>query len=182
VEPSATDRATLIIAVATATGAFAIGFNFGAFDVVFFDALQSIWVISSIVLVASFITNLRPKHWLGRLILLIPSVWVIMAWIADPAGEDATSDVLFTITLLLTLVTLPFIAWVLVSAINPDFLELPRPNRIAIITALVVFALVGFGMGRHNDLFLNCDDFKISGNDLPDNCTSGPITPNPGEQ
>lgn len=180
-EASKADRASLIIAVATATTAFVIGFNFGAFDVVFFDALLSIWVVATIVLVASFITNLPPRSWLGRLILLTPTLWVILAWISDPAGEDAVSDVLYAFTLVVTLVTLPFIAWVLVSAINPDFLELPRPNRLAVIATLVVFALVGFGMGTRNDLFLNCDDFKLSGSDLPPNCTSGPNTPNPSE-
>lgn len=179
-ETSTAERATLLIAVATASGAFVIGFNFGAFDVIFFDALLWIWVVATIVLLASFITTLPPRGWLGRLILLTPSVWILLAWISDPAGEDAASDALYVFTLVLTLVTLPFIAWILVSAINPDFLELPRPNRIAVVAALLVFALAGFGMGARNDLFLNCDDFKISGNDLPANCTSGPSTPNPG--
>jgi hypothetical protein len=133
------------------------------------------------VLVASFVTNLPPRDWFGRLILVIPTIWIILAWVADPAGEDAASEALYVLTLILTLVTLPFIAWVLVSTINPDFLKLPRPNRMAIIAALVVFALAGFGIGERNDVFLNCDDFKVSGNDLPANCTSGPNTPNPNE-
>ena len=180
-ESNATERATLLIAVATASGAFVIGFNFGAFDVVFLDALLSVWVVATIVLAASFITSLPPRRWFGRLILLTPSVWIVLAWIADPAGEDAASDALYVLTLILTLVTLPFIAWVLLSAINPDFLELPRANRVAIVAALVVFTLAGFGFGSRNDVFLNCDDFKISGNDLPANCTSGPKTPNPNE-
>lgn len=175
------DRATLLITVAASSGAFIIGFNYGAFDVVFFDALLSVWVVATIVLVASLVTNLPPRNWFGRLMLLMPSLWVVFALLADPAGQDAASDVLYTLTLIVTLVTLPFIAWVLVSAINPDFLQLPRPNRIAIIATVLVFALIGFGMGERNDLFLNCDDFKISGNDLPDNCVSGPNTPNPNE-
>jgi hypothetical protein len=180
-ETSAADRASLLIAVAAAGGAFMIGFNFGAFDVVFFDALLSIWVVATIVFVASFLTNLPPRDWLGRLILLIPSVWIVLAWIAGPSGSDAASDALYVFTIVLTLVTLPFIAWILVSVINPDFLVLPRPNRVAILAALVVFALAGFAMGARNDLFLNCDDFKISGNDLPANCVSGPNTANPNE-
>ena len=180
-ESTAAERATLLIATATASGAFVIGFNFGAFDVVFFDALLTVWVVATIVLVASFITSLPPRNWLGRLILLIPSVWILLAWIADPAGEDAASEALYVFTLILTLVTLPLIAWILVSAVNPDFLHLPRPNRMAIIAALVVFALAGWAIGTRNDVFLNCDDFKVSGNDLPDNCTSGPNTPNPNE-
>jgi hypothetical protein len=178
---SKADRASLLIAVAVASGAFFIGFNFGAFEVVFFDAVLSIWVVATIVLIASFITSLPPRRWYGRLLLLIPSVWILLAWIADPAGEDAASDALYLFTLISALVTLPFIAWVLVSTINPDFLALPRSHRSAIIAALIVFGLAGIGLGARNDVFLNCDDFKVSGNDLPANCTSGPNTPNPNE-
>jgi hypothetical protein len=143
--------------------------------------LLSIWVVATVVFVASLLTTISPRSWLVRLVLLTPLVWIILAWIADPAGQDAASDALYLFTLILTLVTPPFIAWILVSAINPDFLELPRPKRIAFFAALVVFALAGLGMGARNDVFLDCDDFRISGNDLPANCTSGPNTPNPNE-
>ena len=180
-ENGTTDRATLLIAIAAASGAFVIGFNFGAFDVVFFDALLSLWVVSTIVFIASFFTSLPPRGWLGRLLLLTPTAWLILAWIAEPASDDAASDALYVFTLILALVTLPFIAWVLVSVIKPDVLELPPSHRLAIIGALIVFALAGLGLGARNDVFLNCDDFKVSGNDLPANCTSGPTTPNPNE-
>jgi hypothetical protein len=40
----------------------------------------------------------------------------------------------------------------------------------AVGTALVV----GLGIGARNDFLLNCDDFKISGNDLPANCIEVP--------
>ena len=178
---NSTERATLLLTVAAATGAFVIAFNFGAFDVVFFDTLLSIWVIATIVLVGSFVSSLPPRGWLGRLVLLTPTAWVVAAIVADPAGQDAVHDALYVASVIVTLVTLPFIAWVLVVAIRPDFLELPRSNRIAVIAAVGVFAVIGLGMGARNDVFLNCDDFKVSGNDLPANCTSGPNTPNPSE-
>ena len=79
----------------------------------------------------------------------------------------------------MAVVCLPFIVWVLAAAINPDFIKLPRPNRIAVVAGVLVFALIGYGIGARNDVFLDCDDFKVSGNDLPANCTSGPKTPNP---
>ena len=47
--------------------------------------------------------------------------------------------------------------------------------------AVLLFVLAGFGIGARNDVFLNCDDFKVSGNDLPANCISGPTTPNPNQ-
>lgn len=175
------ERATLLLAVAAATGAFAIAFNFGAFDAVFFDTLLSVWVIATIVLVGSLVSSLPPRGWLGRLVLLTPTVWVVVAFVADPAGQDAIHDVLYIASLIVTLVTLPVIAWVLVVAIRPDFLELPRANRIAVLAAVGVSAVVGFGMGARNDVFLNCDDFKVSGSDLPANCTPVPTTANPGQ-
>ena len=178
-ETTAGERGTLVIAVAASTVAFAFGFNLGAFNVVFFDAVLSVWVTSTIVLLGSLITNLPPQRWWGRLILLIPTVWLVLAWISDPAGSDRASQALFTITVIVTVVCLPFIAWILVSVINPDFLDLPRASRVAVISAVLVFGLSGFGIGARNDLFLNCDDFKVSGNDLPVNCT--PVAP-PSEQ
>lgn len=174
------DRATLLITVAASTGAFAIGFNLGAFDVVFFGVLLSLWVTATVVLLASLVTSIPAHGWLGRLVLLTPTAWVVLAWVSDPAGADALSRALFAVTLVVTLLCLPFVAWVLVSAIKPDFLQLPRANRIAVVAAVLAFALAGFGVGARNDLFLTCEDFEISGNDLPANCTPGPNTARPG--
>jgi uncharacterized membrane protein len=175
-----TERATLLITVTAATVAFALGFNLGAFDAIFFDALLTVWVVATVVLVGSFVTSLPPKYVGGRLVLLLPSGWLLAALVSDPAGEDAASRALFGLTIAVTVVCLPFIAWALISAINPEFIDLPRLNRVAVVGAVVAFALIGYGLGARNDLFLSCDDFKISGNDLPGNCTSGPDTANPG--
>ena len=175
-----TDRATLLITVTAASVAFGIGFNMGAFDEIFFDALLTVWVIATIVLLGSALTDLPPAGWPGRLVLLLPSGWLIAALVADPSGDDSASRALLGFTVAVTLVCLPFIAWILISAINPEFVDLPRPNRVAVLGAVVAFAIVGYGLGARNDLFLTCDDFKVSGNDLPQNCTSGPTTANPG--
>ena len=179
-EGTTTERATLLITVTAASVAFGLGFNLGAFDAVFFDALLAMWVVATVVLIGSFLTRLPPQYLGGRLALLLPSAWLLAALVADPSGEDAASRVLLGLTIVMTVVCLPFIAWFLISAINPDFIDLPRTNRLAVIGAVVAFSLIGYGLGARNDLFLNCDDFKISGNDLPDNCTSGPNTANPG--
>jgi hypothetical protein len=115
-------------------------------------------------------------------VLLLPTAWIISAWIAGPTGENAAGRTLFALTIAVTVVCLPFVTWVLVSAVNPDFVELPSGNRMAVIASVVVFALIGYGLGTRNDIFLNCDDFKVSGNDLPANCASGPNTLNPGSR
>ena len=178
-EADAKERAALLITVTAGTIAFTLGFNAGAFNTIFFDMYYAIWVMSTAVLIGSLVTKLPPQFWWGRLLLLVPTAWIVVAWITDPAGEE-NAVILVGLTFVATVVTLPFVAWVLVSAINPDFVNLPRLNRVAVVAGVLVFALAGYGFGARNDLFLNCDDFKVSGNDLPANCTSGPNTPSPG--
>jgi hypothetical protein len=39
-----------------------------------------------------------------------------------------------------------------------------------VMAAVGLFMIIGFVIGARNDMFLNCGDFKISGNDLPANC------------
>jgi hypothetical protein len=168
--PDATDRASLLIAVASASVAFMVGFNFGAFGVIFFDQLLAIWVIATIVLVASLLTDLPPRTWPRRLILLLPSLWIVGAWIENTFTIDDTSRTVFVITLAVTVVVFPFVAWILITVINSDFAGLPRSRKGAVVAVTGLFMLIGFGLGARNDLVLNCDDFKLSGNDLPKNC------------
>lgn len=166
-----TDRSTLLITVPSATIAFGVAFNLGAFDTVFFDAILAVWVTATIVLIASVISpTLPPRHWSGRLVLLIPTVWVVLAIISGPERDDAAARFLFAISLIVALVALPFIAWILISAINPYFLELPNRQRGAVVLAVLFFVVVGYLFGARNDVILTCDDFKVSGNDLPANC------------
>ncbi len=167
---SPSDRATLLVTVASATVAFMLGFNVGAFGIVFFDQLLLVWVIATIVLVASIISDLPPNTWPRRLILLLPSLWVLAAWV-DSAQDVLEGDrIVFFLTLGVTAVALPFVAWILVTAINTDFEELPRSNKLLVIAAVGIAIVVGFGVGARNDFILTCEDFKISGNDLPANC------------
>ena len=167
---SPSDRATLLIAAASGTLAFTIGFNYGAFGVIFFDQLLTVWVLAMVVFVGSLFTNLPPNTWPRRLILLLPTLWVIAAAV-DNAIDMASGDrFVFTVTVIVTLIALPFVAWNLVTAINADFAELPNRNKGIAISALAIFFVLGAVLGANNDAFLTCQDFKVSGNDLPADC------------
>lgn len=173
--PTTDDRAALLIIVPSASVGFAIAFNLGAFGLVFFDRVLAVWVIASIVLVASFVTDLPPRGWPGRIVLLLPTFWLIFAFIDRPEQPVVENGVVL-LAVAVTVLSLPFIAWVLISAINPDFLRLPRSRRVAILVTVLVFTVAGWGLGYKNSAFLTCDDFKVSGNDLPANCVKVPAT------
>lgn len=174
-EATPSDRATLLITAGSSTVAFTVGFNLGAFGVVFFDQLLAVWVIATVVMVASIVSNLPPRTWPRRLVLLVPTLWIIAAWIDNEFSFDSSERIVFALTVAVTMFVLPVVAWTLITAINTDFAELPR-KRKAIVLATVGLALViGLGIGARNDLILNCGDFKISGSDLPENCVQ--VTP-----
>jgi len=164
------ERATLLISVASASVAFMLAFNLGAFGEIFFDQIFTVWVTSTIVFVGSIFSRLPPNSWPARLVLLIPSTWILVSWIDNPRNEDAGESALLWLTLIITVVALPFVAWMLVSTINPDFRDLPRSNKLTVAVAVVVFFAAGYVAGARNDALLTCDDFKVSGNDLPANC------------
>ncbi len=171
------NRATLLVAVGSATVSFMVGFNFGAFDVIFFDQMLAIWVIATIVFVGSIVSDLPPSTWSRRLILLLPSLWLLAAWLDNSADIGNSERIASLLTLVVTVVAFPFVAWILVTAINTDFADLPGRNRAAVIAAVGLSLVIGFGIGARNDFLLNCDDFKISGNDLPENCVQ--VSPEP---
>ena len=170
IESSASDRAALLIAAGSATVAFTVGFNLGAFGVVFFDQLLVVWVVATIVLVASIVSDLPPATWPRRLVLLVPSLWLVAAWIDNQYSFDNGEKIVFALTVIITMFVLPAVAWILITAINTDFADLPGRKKGIVIAIVGLSMLMGFGFGARNDLFLDCQDFKVSGNDLPANC------------
>jgi len=172
---SPSERATLLIAAASGTFAFAIGFNYGAFGVLFFYQLLTVWVLATIVFVGSLVSKLPPNTWPRRLILLLPTVWLIAAAIDNAIELNSGESFVFVLTIIVTVIALPFVAWSLVIAISADFVELPKRNKGIVFAAVAIFFVLGAVLGANNDTFLTCQDFKVSGNDLPANCLE--ITP-----
>jgi hypothetical protein len=171
-QPKPVDRATLLIAAGASAVAFSIGFNYGAFDAIFFSDVFRVWVVATVVFVGSLISPLPPHTWPRRLVLLVPTLWLLASWI-DSNLDVANSDKIVTgVTFVVTFIALPFVGWFLVTAINTDFADLPRTHKGAVLGAIAVFLAVGALLGARNDAILTCEDFKVSGNDLPVNCVT----------
>ena len=167
---SRADRATALIMVATSGVAFSVAFNFGAFDQIFFDRLFALWVLATAVLIASFVTSVGPKQPWARLALLLPSFWLVLESLTVTETLSFDDDFIDWLALIITVIALPVLAYAVVGAINPAFLELPDRNRRIIVISIIVFTAAGAFMGVRNDLFVTCEDFKVSGNDQPENC------------
>ncbi len=174
-EATLSDRATLLITAGSASVAFTVGFNLGAFGVVFFDKLLAVWVIATVIFVGSIVSDLPPRTWPRRLVLLVPSLWLIAAWIDNAYSFDSDERIVFALTVAVTMFVLPVVGWILITTINSDFAELPGRKKGIVIATVGLALIIGFGIGARNDLLLNCGDFKISGNDLPANCVE--LTP-----
>ena len=73
---------------------------------------------------------------------------------------------------LAVLACFPYVAWVIVSVLYPEFTRLKeRGPRIAIIFIIVVMTTAGYLIGSNHHRFLTCEDFEISGQFVPSNCS-----------
>ena len=65
------------------------------------------------------------------------------------------------------------VALVLVMVV-PDVESVRRPrDNVVAIGAITLVVVLSFTLGTQHPRLLTCEDFKISGNDQPANCTQG---------
>ena len=168
-------RSIILISVASAFFAWDVGFEFGAHGRIFFEKVFAVWSISLALLI---IFTIIPK----RLLRVPPSLWVATAvptlWVCIALVNRAAPDeILFRHTMtvlgfLAVLACFPYVAWVIVSVLYPEFTRLKeRGPKLAIIFIIIVMTLAGYLIGSNHYRFLTCEDFEISGQFVPSNCS-----------
>ncbi len=179
---SASEARTFILAsVVGASTVWDIAFNLGVYDTIFFEKIFFLWSASLAVFLASL--ALPDKYsqirWWGRLILIAPTLWVGLALIDNPTSEPTSLDsAMLLLGLGLYAVCLPYTLYFVGRITNPEFFELHNRRLLGALVGIVfIIGILGFFVGQRNDLFLSCDDFKVSGNDIPANCTEVLIDP-----
>ncbi len=155
-----------------------LAFNLGAFDTIFFDKMFSVWVICTVLLLTQIVLpkTYRKLTILGALALFAPSFWVILQYLdVMPGFSIEVSELLYLLSFILTIICLPYTVYLVMSFLQEEVVAL-RPRRLMVwlfvITASI--GLVGYFVDANNDIFLFCEDFKVSGNDLPTNCYANP--------
>ena len=167
-------RTFLLVTVALSVSVWHDAFNLGAFGVIFFDKILLIWATATSVLLGLIFLpfNHAPVRWRNLVMMAIPTIWVAAAFFhnARPTGDKF--DLLFWgLGAMVTLICLPYTIYVVVSIISPEFLQLEGLKiKLALMLVVLTIGLIGYWAGRNNFLFLTCEDFKISGQELPNNC------------
>lgn len=168
-------RSIIVISVAAAFFAWDLGFEFGAHGRVFFEKVFVAWSVSLALLIIFIII---PK----RLLSVPPSLWVATAiptlWLLIAAANRAAPDeilfrhVLTVLGFVAVLACFPYVAYVIVSVLYPEFTRIrERGPKFGIIFIIVLMTFVGYLVGLNHHRFLTCEDFEISGQSVPANCS-----------
>jgi hypothetical protein len=174
---ASTDRITQATSVAVVAAALVVwwpAFALGAYGVIFFPQFLALWAASTAIFLASLTTRGRARvSWLRRLALLIPSLWLLLAFAIPEVEAERWSRALFYLALVLTLAGTPFLAALLLRVTIAGYEQIPSRRRLIAAALVGIVAITAFGLGQFNNRFLTCNDFIISGNDIPPGCDQG---------
>lgn len=148
-------------------------FTLGTWGELFFDDLLALWAAS----VAAFVFVLveRRVWWqraLRALVLALPSVWLLVSFLAQRQAEDDYVAFLVDVAAITAvLLGIPFTLAVLLQIIWPQFrTETSRRSRWLIIATTTAVVVASYLLGMNHAEFLTCEDFDISGNARPAGC------------
>jgi hypothetical protein len=175
-ESSAPEIRTFFVStIGAALVAWDIAFNFGAFHTVFFARRHQVAVLLFVVVLGTIVLRHQVSiNWWLLGILSIPMFWIVfrMAFPTRDAGSTASriDGMLFIFVVMLY----PMVFWIVLRLVAPDYFSIPnRRLKVMSVVIVIVIAFLGYSVGEQNGRFLSCDEFKVSGNDLPADCADG---------
>ena len=170
-------KSFLLTALALAPTIWMLSFNYGVYKTVFFEHLFVIWAISIAALICGLVVKLDEQivsfsTFKGRLLLVLPSIWVLSGYWANLYPQ---SEAILWLDALLTIATvlfsLPYLLYYVVLVLVPGAESIySKKLSISLILITVMMAVLGFLVGHNHPKFLFCETFEIAGNQLPDNC------------
>jgi hypothetical protein len=149
-------------------------FTLGVYGVIFFEQHLSLWAAATSVFLALGLSK-GPRVWARpqALALLLPSLWVVLAWILPVGGSSGIYQVLFWFGVVITVVGLPALAAIMVRLLIPGAERLRGKRALSAVIVVSLLMLVSFLIGTQHPRLLTCEDFTISGNYAPENCSPG---------
>ena len=160
-------RTFVLVSTPAALAAWQVGFELGAFDVIAYRRIFAVFVVSTVVLIATFIapdSGFATTTW-SRLILSLPLVYIA-------ADVTLLTNSRFITTLLsgAILLTSPYIVWVAARLMGFEIFTLERREQVGAIILVMGIGILGWYVGHSNNHFLTCRDFVRMGDFKPANC------------
>jgi hypothetical protein len=149
-------------------------FTMGVYGVIFFEQHLALWAVATTAFLSlGYARGVRVWLRPGVLALLLPSVWMALAWLLPVGGTTGIYQVLFWLGVVITVLGLPALAAFMVRLLVPTAERLRGSERRAAIGVVALVMLASFVVGTQHPRMLTCDDFTVSGNFAPPGCSPG---------
>lgn len=169
---NAKTKSFLLAAVAVSLTMWNLSFNLGAFSTIFFESIFTAWITASATFLGCLLLppSQSPVDRRGLTIMAIPTVGFIFTFIENNTANSFLDLLGIAIAIVSYVFCLPYTIFIIFSITQADLVKLSRKMTIKLISIAAIVGVLGYFIGSHNYLFLDCDDFKVSGNDIPANC------------
>jgi len=167
-------RTFFVAAIAIALTVFNIGFNLGVYGEVFFEHFFAIWVAASAVLIADFFIHddHSPLKLRGKILMGLPTIGIVLTVALISIDNDPIfDDIVELLAAFIALVTLPYTIYVIALITNPEIVTMTNQRLVTgLLMVAVIMSIAGYVIGYNHPAVLTCEDFEVSGNDVPTNC------------
>ena len=163
-----TTQIFLLVTIGGSLVAIDVGYDLGAFETINYRRIFPIFVVSTVALLASFLTDgpevTDAKR--TRVILALPALYLVadMAQLTDQRA-------VYVVLAAAIVITLPFTAYIVARMVDLDFFHLPRRLQAIAAATLLAMFLAGLYVGANHPRFFECEDFELAGDYVPENCT-----------
>ncbi len=164
---TATTRTFVVITIAGALVAWDIGFEYGAFDTISYRRVFTVFVVSTVVLIATIINDddTFATSNLSRMVLGLP-----LAYLIADLTFLTSSQVVVDILSIAIIASFPYTLYVIARLLDQDYFTLPRREQLIAAIVVTALGLAGLYVGTANGRFLTCTDFERTGDYQPPDC------------
>ena len=166
-------RTLLVSALGTSLAAWDIAFNFAIYGGIFYDKLMAVWVIATVILLAMLLSDQRSV--LGRWgigMLLVPTGWFIFFALSPSFGDAWYANILWVVAMVMFIAAIGYILSVLAWMLDDSGVTRSAEYRNRLIIIVLTVTLAGYLAGRNHQYFVFCEQFRIAGDVVPDDCTA----------
>jgi len=149
------------------------GFDVGAFGTLLYRNVITVWVF----VLSMFLGLIYIRFFEGAsvkthrfFILFIPSLWPAIDYL-DHHVDNIYVHYFVVFDYFMILFGLLYAAYLFLRLIKADLFDtLTLGNKLFIASMGLTFSALGFILGHHNSVLLECSHFELSGDYVPHNC------------